>query len=331
MFQAGEKRMKNKDQLRKVDLNRLKRIVDLGNKDNISRTVFYEKFYRRNPEIKWAFLASMVSRNAGWSMTDLRGEWFPRFLSEKHISTLFLTYERANWTIFEDAFPQLLLYELSKTYNRSFMSSLREFNVSTFMQQEWEHFFATGDQQRLMVALIINEQHVIEKPVLLHHSLEKEVFHSFLFNIQEWFHFSTVLFPTLKGELYGLSVKGFRHTKKRVELGKKLAKLLFHPDYFPLFNQFSLHTPPTGNRYDYEKYMGKKMEGRILRAAYPLVEHHQGIKVDWFKGGRAISSMLKKEVILPQTVELTEWYEKKRSQIRIGIELETLLTTKPRG
>ncbi|UOK59912.1 DUF2515 domain-containing protein [Bacillus sp. OVS6] len=32
----------------------------------------------RNPEIRWAFLASMVSRNAGYCMTDLKGTWFQK-------------------------------------------------------------------------------------------------------------------------------------------------------------------------------------------------------------------------------------------------------------
>ncbi|MCA0985739.1 DUF2515 family protein [Guptibacillus algicola] len=321
--------MKKKMGITKTELEEIKKITTRGNKDNISRTVFYQAYFKRNPEIKWAFLASMVSRNAGWSMGDLRGEWFPKVLSDEQITTLFLTYERANWTIFEDAFPQLLLYERSKQSNSSIMSALSEFNVSAFMQQEWDVFFESRDEERLMKALIINEQHVIERPVLYHHSYQKKVFHSFLFNVQEWFHFSTVLFPTRNGKLYGVTVKGFRHTKKRVELGKKLATLLFHPALFSSFYEFALKTPATGNRYDYEKYMGKRKEGPLLREAFPIVSHHQREKVEWFKGRRQISSMLSKEVHLPHTDDLTEWYQKKRSQLKIGIELENMI--KPRG
>lgn len=84
------------------------------NRDNISRTVSYASFYKRNPEIRWAMLASLVSRNAGYSMCDLKGDWLPRMLSADTRKHLFLTYERANWLIFQDAFPQLLLYEYSK-------------------------------------------------------------------------------------------------------------------------------------------------------------------------------------------------------------------------
>lgn len=39
--------------------------------DNISRTVFYDQFYLKHKEIVWGYLASFVSRNAGWNMTDL--------------------------------------------------------------------------------------------------------------------------------------------------------------------------------------------------------------------------------------------------------------------
>ncbi|WP_270179014.1 DUF2515 family protein [Alkalihalobacillus sp. CinArs1] len=320
--------MKAKRELNEKEILEIKKLVAEGNTDNISRTVFYERFFRSHPEIKWAFLASMVSRNAGWSMADLKGEWFPKIISQEKIAALLLTYERANWTIFEDAFPQLVLYALSKQYRCSMMSYLNDFHVSRFMQQEWETFFTTRDEERLMRALIINEQHVIEKPVLLHHSLQKKVFHSFLFNVQEWFHYSTVLFPTRRGQLYGLTVKGFRHTKNRVELGKKLAKLLFHPDYFHLFYDFSTHTPPTGNRYDYEKYMGKEKEGRMLREVLPIITHHQREKVEWFTSRRTVAKMLRKEVEL-NPFDLTDWYEKKRSQIKIVVELENVI--KPRG
>lgn len=84
------------------------------NIDNISRTEAYATFYNNHPEVKWSFLASMVSRNAGWNMCDLQGKWFPELLSIETRDLLFLTYERANWLIFQDAFPQLLLYEISK-------------------------------------------------------------------------------------------------------------------------------------------------------------------------------------------------------------------------
>lgn len=44
------------------------------NENNVTRTAAYLDFYKRHPEIHWAFLGHMVSRNGGWNMTDLKGE-----------------------------------------------------------------------------------------------------------------------------------------------------------------------------------------------------------------------------------------------------------------
>ena len=40
-------------------------------------------FFRKYPEIKWALLAGLVSRNAGWNMCDLEGEWLPHILTKR--------------------------------------------------------------------------------------------------------------------------------------------------------------------------------------------------------------------------------------------------------
>lgn len=54
------------------------------NGDNFSRTSAYLTFYQKRPEVQWALLAHLVSRNAGWNMTDLRGEFLPRLLSANY-------------------------------------------------------------------------------------------------------------------------------------------------------------------------------------------------------------------------------------------------------
>lgn len=95
-------------------LSRIERQTKSKNADNISRTNAYKAFYDRHPEIKWSLLASFVSRNAGWSMTDLKGSLFQLGLRERQQKWFFLAYERANWLIFSDAYPQLLLYHWSK-------------------------------------------------------------------------------------------------------------------------------------------------------------------------------------------------------------------------
>lgn len=152
------------------------------NIDNISRTEAYATFYTNHPEVKWSFLASMVSRNAGWNMCDLQGKWFPELLSIETRDLLFLTYERANWLIFQDAFPQLLLYEISKKHEKSYFHLLEYFDVSPFMYEKWTVFWERKKEIELMHALIINEQHIIEPAVIAHPFYQKKVFHRLVFH-----------------------------------------------------------------------------------------------------------------------------------------------------
>lgn len=84
----------------KATVYNIKKEIEIANMDNISRTQSYQDYYVRNSEIRWAFLASMVSRNAGWNMTDLKGRYYATVLPQTVKKHLFLTYEEANWIIF---------------------------------------------------------------------------------------------------------------------------------------------------------------------------------------------------------------------------------------
>lgn len=283
-----------------------------GNKDNISRTKAYEKFFVLHPEIKWSFLAGMVSRNAGWNMCDLEGVWYSQLLSPKYRRQLFLTYEEANWRIFEDAYPQLLLYHYSKKYRRPLFHLGPYFYNTNFITNQWYTFWEHGDQERLITALIINEQNIIE-PIIKKRSI---VFHSVLFFLQDWMHFSTVLFPTCKGELYGASVSHFRNVDERIELGKRLAELLFREDLFSLFFEFASRTEPTGARLDYEKYRKRPRlyETPMLRRAYPYIHHRKVLPENW-----DVKKKIKKEWFSKpkwnEDSHLTNWYDNKQKQL----------------
>ena len=208
-------------------INAIKKRLCKGNVDNISRTEFYYHFYKQHPEIRWALLASAVSRNAGWNMTDLESNWFKRMVSKDYRNIVFMTYERANWLIFEDAYPQLLIYEASKRLGVPLFHLLTNFHVSNFMVEEWSRFWEVPEIERLCIALIINEQHVIQKPVIDHPFYKQKVFHSFPFFLEDFFHYSAVIFPTMKGKLYGCTVSKFTDVSERIELGKRLMWLLF--------------------------------------------------------------------------------------------------------
>lgn len=288
------------------------------NLDNISRTKAYASFYERNKRIKWAFLASMVSRNAGWNMTDLHGRWFKLALDWQQRFPFFYTYELANWMIFQDAYPQLLIYELSSYYNKPYFHLLKEFSVSCFMEYEWLKFWEEGDEQRLITSLIINEQNLIQKPVLQNLTLKKKVFKTMVFSFQDLGHFSCVVFPTLEGKLHGYSVHGFQKLSNRIELGKKLAALLFSLEHYESFHQFSMHTEHTGSRRDYEQYLNNSLirETPILRTVCPVIRHDELDHEDWvFKGAKKLEKWLQPPKRNPKQEDLTKWFLHKQHQM----------------
>ncbi|WLR53054.1 DUF2515 domain-containing protein [Bacillus tianshenii] len=301
-----------------------------GNIDNISRTKAYLNYYKRNPEIEWAFLASMVSRNAGYNMTDLEGSWFPFCIEKEKREQIFYTYERANWLIFSDAYPQLLIYEASKRSGKPLFHCLSAFSVSIFMQKEWERFFQEGDRKRLMTALIINEQNLIQKPVIEHPFYKKKVFRSFCFRFQDWLHFCSVIFPTLSGEVYGLSVNHFSHLNDRITLGKRLAHLLFHPEHYSKFYEFALSIEHTGSRYDYERNMKNFSEKETppLRVMFPRIYHHQAARSQWYASKKQLDKWFK-TVPMQDNICITEWYKRKQEQLHLAVAIENYVLKKP--
>lgn len=304
-------------------INKIKQQTKKANLDNISRTKAYAKFFDRYPEIKWSFLASMVSRNAGYNMTDLEGAWFPLILDKKVRQFFFSTYERANWLIFSDAFPQLLIYAVSKKYNHALFNLLHHFGVSVFMEREWMEFWKNKNEQRLLYALIINEQNVIQTPVIKQPFYKHHVFSSLSFKFQDWLHFSSVVFPTLDGELYGFSVSHFHKVKNRITLGKRLAWLLFNPVYFDQFYQFSKSVPHTGSRFDYEQFSGKEKMSPILRTTFPIITHSHGKLPDWYKNQS--TNRWFKEPTMPTNYILTNWFSKKQHQLQVAIVLDNII------
>ncbi|MEK1830212.1 DUF2515 family protein [Priestia megaterium] len=109
-----------------------------------------------------------------------------------------MTYERANWLIFKDVFPQLLLYAVSRKKHVSYVHLLPYLNVSSFIEEQWRQFMQRPCELQLIHALIVNEQHVIQQPVIEQPFIKIECLKVRCF-FQDIFHFSSVLFPTIKG------------------------------------------------------------------------------------------------------------------------------------
>ena len=229
-----------------------------NNRDNVTRTNAYREFYIRHPEVHWAFLAHMVSRNGGWNMTDLQGELLPRLLAASTRDRLFDMLEDANAFIFGDAYPQLLLYEESRRVGKPLFSLLPAFGVSRFMRPVWERFWETGNAALLTVALIVNEQHYIEGRVVRDPGVQAHVLASLPFQAQAAMQLNQVYFPyggrdeAGRQRLAGLILANFGDLKERIDVGKRLYALLFGaPDVAAGAEAFASRTPHTGSRADY--------------------------------------------------------------------------------
>lgn len=308
-------------------IKRIEQEVAKGNKDNISRTKFYQSFYLRHPRISWAFLASMVSRNAGWNMCDLSGREAVKLLDEKARGQMLAALEKANWLIFKDAYPQLLIYQHSKLLKRPLFHLLRAFSISEFMIREWQIYWDYHNEIRLMYALIVNEQHVIQQEVIEHPDFKHPVFSSSYFKILELSHFNCMILPTCGGELYGDSVVKFKKVRERINLGKRLSSILFHPDLHSYFLTFAICTEPTGSRRDYERFMPEsRREGGtfMLRTILPVMEHFLFEKKDWYTG-KELKNGWDLEAPVPGQARITEWFFKKQKQLSAYYHLRNLM------
>ncbi|WP_353738308.1 DUF2515 domain-containing protein [Peribacillus asahii] len=243
------------------------------NQNNITRTKAYLDFYQRHSEVHWAFLAHMVSRNGGWNMTDLKGGLLPRLLTKKECQSFFTFLERGNWLIFQDAFPQLLLYEESRKRGKNLFYLLPYFHVSLFMGVLWKQFLKDYDSYKLTIALIVNEQSHLELRVLENPIFKKNVFNTLEFKLQDLLSMNQILFPYVengKVKLVGETVHHFESLHRRILLGKRLYSILFTDSKrLNKIEQWASLTPHSGSRKDYWPHIFHDIDegvpGRLLK------------------------------------------------------------------
>ncbi|MFB6467167.1 DUF2515 family protein [Cytobacillus sp. Hz8] len=240
-------------------LQQLQKACQPFNQNNVTRTKAYLDFYQRFPEIHWAFLGHMVSRNGGWNMTDLKGEFLSRLMNDVNAKDFFAFLERGNWLIFQDVFPQFLLYEESVKRNQNLFYLIPYLGVSKFMEVIWNHFWETKDCYILTMALIINEQSYLEKRVIQNPKFKGRVLETIPFKLQDLLTFNQILFPYQESEgvrqnakLLGLSLHYFSHLHERIILGRRLYQILYSDKkQFSKVYLWSVNHPHTGSRKDY--------------------------------------------------------------------------------
>nr|WP_147534795.1 DUF2515 domain-containing protein [Bacillus marasmi] len=309
-----------KDELQLVE--RINEETQRLNKNNLTRTKAYLDFYKKHPEIHWAFLGHMVSRNGGWNMTDLQGDFLSVLLNDKERHLFFSFLERGNWLIFQDAYPQFLLYEASIQKKRPLFHLLSHFRVSIFMETIWNHFFVHHNRYMLTMALVVNEQSYLEDRVIQHPHYKTSVLNTMQFKLQELFSFTHILFPYGNGgkiELMGKTLPQFESLEKRILLGKSLYRLLFRQNkVLDKVYQWALSKPHTGSRCDYwpklfsvvkegapsKLYKLRRLNGCRLKAGMPRIYspllqyawkdvHHVPAETgDWFKDVNIIEYLI---------------------------------------
>lgn len=304
-------------------VDEIKAITVRYNVNNITRTMSYLDFYQRNPEIHWSFLAHMVSRNAGWNMTDLKGEFLPRLLSDNEVVNFFDFIERGNWLIFQDAFPQLLLYEKSKKTGRNLFYLLPYFNVSLFMEVMWNAYIQEQNSFNLTIALIINEQNYIESRVIKKNAFKEEVLNTFEFKMQDLLSMNHILFPSSnnsKAKLLGQTVHHFDSLSERISLGKRLYSILFSQHNLASIEKWAKRTVHTGSRKDFWPHLyndiaelapGSELKPRlnnckltkgssrifspILSIAWKDQQHDPPFPGDWYKNWSVLTYLTNSE------------------------------------
>ncbi|MBM7587143.1 hypothetical protein JOC86_003716 [Bacillus pakistanensis] len=297
------------------------------NVNNVTRTQAYFDFYRQHPEIHWALLGHMVSRNGGWHMTDLKGDLLTRLMSEKEQKNFFSFLERGNWLIFQDVFPQFLLYKQSLKLKKNLFYLLPHLNVSRFMETIWNNFWKNGDCSILAVATIINEQSYLEKRVIQNHYFKKTVLNTIGFKLYDFLRFNQIIFPfyknqnTEKPHLIGETLQHFESLHERIMLGKRLYSLLFQQksifqgvlnwatnhshtgsrnDYWDhLFHTINESLPGTIYRKRTKKCQLKKGAKRIysppLQFSWKNVDHQEAENGDWFEDWRIADYLIEEE------------------------------------
>lgn len=300
------------------------------NQNNVTRTNAYLEFYRRHPEIHWALLGHMVSRNGGWNMTDLRGELLTRLLSEQEQNEFFSFLERGNWLIFQDVYPQFLLYEESLRRKRNLFYLLPFFRVSVFMKEIWNHFWKKGNCYLLAIALVINEQSYLEHRVVQNPYYQKTVLKTYQFKLQDLLSLNQILFPLeRKGnvetnkpiEIIGTTLHYFSSLHERIRLGKRLYRLLFadqiildsvvqwasnqshsgsRADYWPhLFNTLNESAPTKLYRPRIDNCQLKVGASRLysptITRAWPNIEHEAAELGDWYKDWKVLLYLIDRE------------------------------------
>lgn len=298
------------------------------NQNNVSRTQAYFEFYLQFPEIHWALLGHMISRNVGWNMTDLKGDLLTKLLSERDQKAFFSFLERGSWLIFQDVYPQFSVYDLSVRGSQEMFHLLPFFYTSTFMETMWRYFWRSGDSYTLAIAMVINEQSYLEKRLIQNNHFKKTVTGTVGFKMYDFLRLNNILFPYYargemeKTSLVGATARHFTSLHERILFGKNLYSLLFQreeilegvlkwahkcphtgsrKDYWPdLFNDVNESFPRSLYKRRVKNCLLRKGAKRLysppLKYAWQSTLHEDTKSGDWFWDWNVVDYIYKKDI-----------------------------------
>ncbi|WP_373230269.1 DUF2515 family protein [Cohnella sp.] len=323
------------------------------NRNNITRTEAYWQMYKTFPELHWALLAHLVSRNGGWSMTDLKGQWLPALLDKALIAATFDLLEACNSLIFGDAYPQLRLYAESKRLDRNLFFLLPRFGVSAFMHPIWNRFWLDQDPVPLTIALVVNEQNFIQSRVVEDGRYKQHVFSSLSFRSQPLLQMNQIVFPLSQEgnsnrgnpmRLAGRVLENFEDLQERIGFGKSLYGMLFgYPAVLERVIAFCERVMHTGSRADYWPHCftftckqitgGKPMRAEhaagllsslwfspMLSEAWPDRPIVPATEGDWYRDTDVLAFMTK--IRLPRIIDMTHEHLFGQNKLQAAVLLE---------
>ncbi|KOP66574.1 hypothetical protein AMS62_16045 [Bacillus sp. FJAT-18019] len=299
-----------------------------ANRSNVTRTQAYWDCYLSYPEIHWALLAHMVSRNAGWNMSDLKGGLMSDLTDPAFKNNLYRFLERCNALIFQDAYPQLLLYMHSRKEGKPLFHLLPHLNVSSFMAPFWEQFWQDGGSSPLTIALIINEQNYIEGRVAKHPFYQRHLLQHALFRTHELARLNQIVFPLGDGyvnksdmdktmgqnlpsrPLAGLTLPKFDSVSLRIKTGRSLYALLFgYEEIHRAVLAFAQSTKHQGTRAEYWPALFTPTVDQAMNHAHVS---NDLLNSEWLLAGQRLYSPRLEEVwhdVPSEPIPRYDWYQ----------------------
>jgi hypothetical protein len=233
------------------------------NTDNVARTDSYLELYAwtaaSGHELPWLLMAHLVSRNAGYLMSDLARSLDGKAGADPALSgameSLMTLLERANFLIFHDAWHHVLHHLLGRADE---LSSPR---TPRFMIDAWRRHRQSADERRLVLDLVHNEQHLIERRAVHHAHLAPGL------RLLQWIEMSgrekPLHFP-IEG-LPVITVGGFAQVDRRIAAGARIFdEVIADRGRRAALLSWAQAHPHTGSR---AVYGGKP--GPAIRAAWP--------------------------------------------------------------